>query len=69
MSDILIPVETKTVYHIGVKHKGQGEIQFVASYEDHLTALQWTNRMNCTRGHRTGDLYVLETVEVAINGL
>ncbi len=65
MTDILIPAETKTVYCVGVKHKGNGPIQFIANYEDHLTALKYVNRLNCTRGLSTGDVYVLEEMVVA----
>lgn len=64
MTDILIPVETKTIYCLGVRHKGQGEIQFIASYEDGLFALQRLNKLNCTRGLSTGDVYLLEEMEV-----
>lgn len=64
MTDILNPVETKTVYCVGVKHRGVGAIQFMANYEDHLTALKYVNKLNCTRGIQTGDVYVLEEMEV-----
>lgn len=63
MSDILNPPELQTKYAVGVKHKGQGPIQFIAEYPDHFTALKYMNRLNCTRGISTGDVYVLEEVK------
>lgn len=66
MTDILIPVGTKTVYCVGVRHKGQGEVQFIADYQDHLTALKYMNKLNCTRGLQTGDVYLLEEMEVTL---
>lgn len=64
MTDILIPTETKSVYCVGVKHKGSQPIQFICNYEDHLTALKFVNKLNCTRGIATGDVYVLEEMKV-----
>jgi hypothetical protein len=62
VTDILIPVPAKTVYCVGVRHKGQQIVQPIAEYQDHLTALKLVNRFNCTKGLSTGDLYVLEEV-------
>ena len=62
MSDILNPPELQITYAVGVKHKGQGPIHFIAEYGDHLTALRLQNRLNCTHGLSTGDVYVLEEV-------
>lgn len=70
MTETIAAPTTKQVHYVGVKHKGQGEVQFIANYEDHLTALKYVNRLNCTRGLATGDVYVLVTVGVAVvNGL
>jgi hypothetical protein len=62
VTDILNPTELNVKYAVGVRHKGLGEPQFIAEYPDHLTALKLTNRLNCTRGLSTGDVYVLEEV-------
>jgi hypothetical protein len=62
LTDILIPVPAKTVYCVGVRHKGQQSIFPIAEYFDHLTALKLVNKLNCTKGLSTGDLYVLEEV-------
>lgn len=67
MTDILNPVETHPVYCVGVRHKGRGPVQFIAEYRDHLTALKHVNKWNLVRGLTTGDVYVLEEMEV--NGL
>lgn len=50
-------------YAIGVKRSGTIKIDFIASYEDHLTALKAVNKLNLTRGIKTGDLYVMEEVQ------
>ncbi len=68
MSDILNPVEleTKTVYCIGVKPATGGATQFMQTEYDHLTALKFINRMNCTKGLTTGDLYIIEEMSVTL---
>lgn len=66
MSDILMSVETRTVYCIGVKPYGWDTVQFMHNEDDHLTALKFVNKMNCTKGLATGDLYVIEEMEVTV---
>jgi hypothetical protein len=65
VTDILIPIQPKTVYCVGVKQKGSSHVHPIAEYQDHLTALKLVNRFNCTKGLATGDLYVLEEVQKA----
>lgn len=60
MSDILIPTNVK--YNVCVKRASDGVVEFLYDEEDHLVALQAINRMNFVRGHRTGDLYLIEEV-------
>ena len=53
-----------TEYAIGVKRLGEGHtVDFICSYQDHLTALKAVNKLNCTKGLKTGDLYVMEEVQ------
>lgn len=71
MTDIVKTEPTVvTTYCVGVKHLGKEPIQFIANYQDHLTALKYVNKLNCTRGIATGDVYVMEALEhVETNGL
>jgi hypothetical protein len=59
----LNPPELQTKFAVGVKHKGNGPVHFIAEYPDHLSALKLQNKLNCTRGLSTGDVYVLEEVK------
>lgn len=53
----------ETEYAIGVKRKGDREIHFLSSGHSEVAALRVVNRLNCTKGLKTGDLYVMEEVQ------
>lgn len=61
MSDILIPTQPATKFNVNVK-RVDGTVEFLYDVDDHLVGLQFINRANFVRGHRTGDLYFLEEV-------